>query len=155
MTPIELRREDMKSVLGFGLSVLFLLMAAVGCQTKQEGTLSINDAWSRPGMAGNNSAIYLIIDNATSQDDSLLSAECDAAETVELHLSSMDASGNMSMHPQEKISIPAGQKIEFKPGGLHIMLIDLKEELRPGQKINAALVFENAGKINLEVIVKE
>lgn len=145
----------MKSALGFRLALIILLVTAVSCQAKQEGALTINDAWGRPGLAGNNSAIYLVIDNTTNQDDTLLSAECEVAEKVELHLSSMDAAGHMSMQPQEKISIPAGQKIELKPGGLHIMLIGLKEELQSGQKINAALVFEKAGKINLEVDIKE
>ena len=98
--------------------------------------------------------MYFIVDNPGGED-TLLKAESDVAATVELHKSSMDADGNMSMQPQEKVAIPASAKTEFKPGGLHVMLINLKSDLKVGQQINLTLTFEKAGKINLEATVRE
>ena len=138
----------------FGIVWFILTLLLVGCQQSQEKSLKVTDVWSRPGLAGGNGAMYFMVENSTDQNDTLLKAESDAAETVELHKSSMDAEGNMSMQPQEKVDIPTG-KTEFKPGGLHVMLINLKSELKAGQKTNLTLVFEKAGSIRFEVVVRE
>jgi periplasmic copper chaperone A len=145
----------MKSVRGFRIILFVFAMLLISCQPRQTGSLQINNAWSRQGLAGGNSALYFTVENRSSQSDSLIKAESNAAETVELHLSSMDESGTMSMHQQMKIEIPAGENVEFKPGGLHVMLINLNNDLLPGQKVNATLTFEKAGEINLEITVQE
>jgi len=145
----------MKSVRGFGFILFAFACILASCQAGQSGELKVTDAWSRPGLAGGNGALYFVVDNSTKQDDALIKAESDAAESVELHLSSMDAAGNMSMTPQEKVDIPSGQKVEFKPGGLHVMLIQLKKDLEPGQTIHVTLTFEKAKQIELDVIVQE
>jgi copper(I)-binding protein len=104
---------------------------------------------------GGNSAIYFIVDNPSAQEDVLLSASSDGAEAVELHLSKMDSEGTMKMQQQDSVPIPAKSKVELKPGGLHIMLIKLKSDLKAGDTISLILKFHHAGEIKLEVPVRQ
>lgn len=100
-----------------------------------------------------NSAAYMILVNPGSQADRLLRVESDLANAVELHLSEMK-NDVMTMHPVEAIEVPAGGQAELKPGGYHIMLIGLKRELKPGDKVTFTLVFEKAGALTVEVEVR-
>jgi periplasmic copper chaperone A len=132
--------------------ITFTACASSPAQTQE---LSITNAWARPGIAGGNSAVYFLIENPTSQADSLLSAECNAAEHVELHMTSMDADGNMRMHHQDSIAVEANSQVEFKPGGLHIMLIQLRENLVVGDTIQVTLNFENSGPIQVQAPIQQ
>jgi len=104
---------------------------------------------------GQNDAVCFVIDNPTGQDDTLLEVRGDVAEAAEVHLSKMDENGVMSMERQESVSVPARSAVEFKPGGLHVMLIDLKNDLQIGDAFEITLVFQNMGEINLNVPVRE
>ena len=71
-----------------------------------------------------------------------------------MHLSQMGANGEMQMIPQASIPLAAGTKVEFKPGGLHVMLIGLKQELKVGDQFEITLHFKNHTDIVLNVICK-
>lgn len=142
--------------------VLFLsliIFVAAGCSLipggGRMGQLTVVDAWSRPAMAGDNGAVYFVIDNATNHDDVLLRAETASAAAAEVHKSEMDANGVMTMRPQPSVEIPAGQQVEFKPGGLHLMLVGLNKDLIPGEQFETVLWFQTAGKVILNVQVRE
>ena len=140
--------------------MVFLLMTACllafsACSVAPPEPLAVTDAWVRPAPAGQNSAIYFQIDNPSTSPDSLLSASTSIAQATELHKSEMDSSGVMSMHPQDSVEIPASDVVEFKPGGLHVMMINLNQDLAPGSTILLTLKFEKAGEITLEVPVEE
>ena len=126
-------------------------MVLVSCGSSK---LTIINAWARAGTAGGNSAIYLIMDNPTDQDDVLLSVYSNVAEAVELHRSQMTDEGTMTMQQQENIPLPSGTKIELKPGGLHIMLVNLKHDLIAGDSFQVTFTFQNAGEINLKVLIQ-
>jgi copper(I)-binding protein len=119
------------------------------------GQLSVQDAWIRPANAGGNGAVYFVIDNATSHDEELLGASTEVAGAAELHQSKMDSDGVMSMIPMDTVLIPAGQNVDFMPGGLHLMLVSLKEDLAVGDSIQVALQFKVAGKVIVDAPVKE
>lgn len=104
------------------------------------------------GGSGSNSAAYLILRNTGSQDDRLLSASSDIAEAVELHISEIK-NDVMTMRQVEAVDLAAGQQVELKPGGLHIMLIGLKQSLQPGQTVSLTLKFERAGMITIQAEV--
>lgn len=129
-----------------------LLMGACAPTSNEVG---ISEAWVRPGMTGGNSAIYLVLVNGTSINDELLSVSSGIAEAVELHESKMGANGEMQMIPQTSVPLAAGEKVEFRPGGLHIMLIDLKQDLKSGDQIEVVLHFRNHADITLTVKVTE
>jgi periplasmic copper chaperone A len=113
------------------------------------------EVWARTGMVDGNSAVYMMLVNGTSADDELISASSDVADAVELHESKMGANGEMQMIPQASIPLAAGAKVEFKPGGLHVMLIGLKQELKVGDQFEITLHFKNHPDTVLKVIVKE
>jgi copper(I)-binding protein len=104
-------------------------------------------------MAGNGAA-YMVIRNTGGADDALIGAASDVADMVELHETTME--GSMAgMHPVEAIPVPAGGSVSLEPGGYHVMLIGLKEELQVGQTITLTLTFEKAGQITVQAEVRE
>ena len=139
----------------FFLVFVFLMLLAA-CQSSKitTGVLDVNNAWARPAANGDNGAVYFVIENGTSQDDALLSGQTDIAAAVELHLSQMEGD-HMSMHQQKEIVLPAGEAVEFSPGGLHVMLVGLTRELRTGETFDITLVFAGAGEKSITVTVKD
>jgi copper(I)-binding protein len=113
------------------------------------------DAWARAGAAEmGNGAAYMILRNSGDTADRLVKAESDVAGAVELHKSSMEG-GMMKMAPVENIEVPAKGQAELKPGGLHVMLIGLKRELKAGEKLMLKLQFEKAGAQEVEAEVRQ
>jgi copper(I)-binding protein len=137
-----------------GVLILFVLLIGASACSGTEN-LSVENVWSRPGFQGDNSAIYLTIRNPGEQGDILLQALSDVAGAIEIHLSKMDSSGVMTMERQDQIIIPAQESVEFSPGGLHIMLVNLAQDLSVGDTFPITLVFEKAGELLVEVEVKQ
>ncbi len=120
-----------------------------------DGQIMVMDPWSRPSpMTQGNGAVYMTLMNSNEQDDVLLSVETDAAEVVELHETTMDGD-IMKMSPIPNVKIPAGGSASLEPGGKHVMLINLKQELKTGEKISLTLNFENAGPMKVEAEIRE
>jgi VCBS repeat-containing protein len=72
---------------------------------------------------------------------------------VEIHEMAMD--GNvMRMRAVPALELPAGKAVELKPGGYHVMLMDLKQQLKAGETVNVSLVVERAGGQRETVEVK-
>ena len=148
------------------------LAACGGASAGDAPSIEVSDPWARAmsmmagegggetqpggemgGMGGFNSAAYMLLRNTGGADDRLLGVRSDVAEAVELHISEMK-DGVMSMHPVEGVDLPAGGQAELKPGGLHVMLIGLKQELKPGDKVRLTLVFEKSGEMVVEAEVR-
>lgn len=101
------------------------------------------------------SAIFGTLNNASKAEVSLVKATSDAAELVELHEMSM-VDGEMKMQPKEGgFVVPAGGTLELKPGGLHIMLIGLKQDIRPGDTVTATLEMSDGSTITTEAIARD
>ncbi len=144
------RKAFLKAFLLYIIAILML----TSCAPKTEGSLEILSSWARTGIQGGNSAIYFTVQNNSGANDFLVSAACDAAKAVELHISKMDDSGTMMMQPVKEVELPAGQSVEFKPGGLHVMLIELQNELKEGDEISVTLNFKNSTPVTLKVPIK-
>jgi periplasmic copper chaperone A len=136
--------------------VLMVSMLLAACRPARitTGSLDVRNAWARPAAEGDNGAIYFVIENGTAQDDVLLSGRTDLASAVELHESKMEGD-HMSMHQQDEVVLPAGEAVEFSPGGLHIMLVGLTRELKAGETFDITLVFKQAGEKIVSVSVKD
>ena len=143
----------MKKIIWLVLLSWVLLSA---CQSSKitTGELDVKNAWARPAKFGDNGAAYFVIENGTSQEDRLLSAQTDIASAVEMHLSQMEGD-HMSMHQQEAVTLPAGETVEFSPGGLHIMLVGLMGDLQNGETFYIKLTFERAGEKSVIVTVRD
>ena len=100
-----------------------------------------------------NGAVYATLVNAGAKADALVSASTDAARAAEVHETYQDG-GMVMMRQVEQVAVPAGGKVELKPGGYHLMLFDLTRELRTGQSIPLVLTFRNAGKVSVTATVR-
>ena len=119
-----------------------------------EKGIEIHSAWMRPAGQGENGAVYFVIHNHSSKADELIAVSSDIAAAAEMHESKM--SGDvMQMNQLESVPLEAFAEIEFAPGGLHIMLVDLKQDIKAGDEINVILHFKNSHDINIRVPVRE
>ena len=134
----------MKKLVGFAL--LIVMLAAAQCSGGNAAPkITVEDAWARPSaMMAGSGAVYVTLKN-TGGDD--------VAEAVELHQTKMEGD-MMKMSPVPNIPVPAGETVKLEPGGKHIMLINLKQTLNPGEKISVTLNFEKSGAMTLDVPVK-
>ncbi|MBF0265251.1 MAG: copper chaperone PCu(A)C [Gammaproteobacteria bacterium] len=101
-----------------------------------------------------NSASFMQLINNSGNNIDVISAESDISKVVELHTHTMH-NGMMQMRQIEKIAIPANGKTVLKPGGLHVMLIGLKSELKIGQMIEIKLNFSDGSGQKITAPVKE
>ncbi len=100
------------------------------------------------------SAAFMTVRNTTANSRDIVGAESPAADITELHTHTMK-DGMMRMRPIEKIALPAGQDVQLKPGGLHIMLIGLKQKLVPGENVAVTLVLDDGSKTTVNATVKK
>jgi copper(I)-binding protein len=140
----------MKQSLTLFAVFIVVTLALSACAPK---SLAANNVWAQPGVSGGNSAIYMTISNP-GQADALVEARCDVATAVELHMTMME-SGVMKMQPQDSIALPANGQAKLGPGGFHIMLINLRRDLKVGDKFPVTLRFQHAPEMTLQVQVKE
>lgn len=106
------------------------------------------------GGNSGNSAAYMTLVNAGATDDAVVGATTDASDVVELHETTMEGD-LMRMNPVTEIVIPANGEVELKPGGLHIMLIGLKQDLQAGDTVNLTLNLRSGGVITLAAPVRQ
>lgn len=135
---------------------ILIVMNLVSCSilNTNENEIIIEKAWARPALQGNPSAVYLKIENNLQESDKLVSVTSQVAELTEIHLSSM-VDGTMKMMKQEFVELEPNQVIEFKPKSYHIMLINLKQDLKVEDQFEITLKFEKSGEKNIIVEVKE
>ncbi len=161
--------------------IIALVVAACGGSGSSSGGIKVSDPWARPSpaMAGAGAA-YMLIENTGSTADALTGGSSPVAKAVEVHetvvMSSTapaasnamggmqspaasDAmgagSGMMGMQKVDRLEIPAGGSVQLKPGSYHIMLIDLTQELKAGEKIEITLNFEKAGEVKVMAEVRQ
>lgn len=119
------------------------------------GDLVITQGWSRatPGGAKTGGG-FLTIENKGSAPDKLLGASADVAGKVEVHEMTM-SDGVMKMRPVEGgLAIEPGKTVKLAPGGYHLMMMDLKNPLKQGEKLPITLQFEKAGKVAVTLDVE-
>ena len=142
-------------VLAALLGVLAVLGTAVPAQAHEEktGDVTIVHPWSRPAAQGHNGVIYLDIHNRGEADDRLVAVGTPLAKRVELHRSTME-DGVHRMEQVESVVVPAGGSVALAPGGLHVMLVDLKFMLMAEETISVTFNFERSGAITTGVAVE-
>ena len=95
----------------------------------------------------------MTIKNNGSTADRLVGGSIDIADRFQLHAMTME-DGVAKMRELSDVEIKPGQTIEFKPGGSHVMFVNLKHPLSKGDHVGGTLVFERAGKVNGEYSVE-
>ena len=135
-----------RCLLGFAaaLSALLVLTGpAPNGARGQTASVEITAIWARatPGGAENGAAYLTAL---SPNGDRLIGATTPAAARTELHEATMEG-GVMRMREVPAIDLPPGQAVTLKPGGLHIMMMGLKQPLQQGQSVPLTLTFEKAG----------
>jgi copper(I)-binding protein len=132
-----------------------LFTATARAEEVKAGDLVITQAWSRATPNGAKIAGgYLTIENRGTAPDRLVGGSGDIAGKVEVHeMATKD--GVMTMRPLDKgLTIEPGKSVKLAPGGYHLMMFDLKGQLKQGDKVPVTLEFEKAGKVKLSLDVQ-
>jgi copper(I)-binding protein len=140
------------------LSLAFALVVAalpVSAHDYTLGDLKIGHPWSRATPpSAKVGAGYLSIANRGGAPDRLVSAVSSVAGRVEIHEMKMDAGVMRMRELAQGLALPAGETVALRPGGYHLMLMDLRAPLREGTPVPVTLVFERAGRIEVELKVE-
>jgi copper(I)-binding protein len=115
--------------------------------------LRVDAAWARataPGAA--NGAAYFTLTGG-DVDDRLLAAGAAVSERVELHTHALH-DGMMRMTAVHAVEVPAAARVEFRPGGYHVMLLGLRAPLVAGSRFPLRLTFARGGVVDVEVEVR-
>ena len=116
--------------------------------------VQISDAWSRATPPGAKIAAgYLTIRNQGAAADRLIGASSPAAARVEPHVTEKQGEV-MRMREVKGYDVPAKGSYELKPGGAHLMLVDIKRPLKEGDKVPLVLRFQKAGEVKVDLEVK-
>jgi copper(I)-binding protein len=133
-------------------TALAMLSASVLAQTDGKPEIHVDHAFAR--AAPRTGGAYLTITNTGTAPDRLLSAAATVAAEASLHESKMQ-NGVMTMRPLGPLTIAPGKTVALKPGGDHIMLMGLKEPLKPGGSFTLTLTFEKSGAVEVTVPVEK
>ncbi len=128
-------------------------MAMSDTPTPDSGAMDMSGDTSAGGRV---TGAFMLISNTTGQDDRLIHAavSADITDTVEIHETTIDENDVMRMRPVEGIVIPANGSAELKPGGYHIMLLNVQRDLNPGDSVAITLTFESGKTITVDAPVK-
>lgn len=135
------------------LPLVWLFGSQAYAQTSSQNTIVIEHPWARAPPAGaKTGAAYVTLVNNGSISDSLLGATTPVANRVQFH-SVSEENGVSHMREMQTIVVAPGARVAFSPGGMHIMVVGLKQPLKEGQTFPLTLSFERAGKMEVMVSV--
>jgi copper(I)-binding protein len=118
--------------------------------------ITVREAWMRATAQGENGAVYFVLQNDSREQDELIDVSSNLADSVEMHESSMVMGTDvMEMDQVSSVTLDADSEVVFAPGGLHVMLVGVKNELKVGDVIEITLHFRNHADIPVNVSVAE
>jgi hypothetical protein len=132
-----------------------LLFALLAVALPAAAQVEAQDPWARatpPGVkvAGG----YMMIVNRGSVPDKLLGASSPAAEWIETHVHIRREDDVIEMREVPGFDVPANGRFELKPGGAHLMFMNIKRPFKEGEKIPVKLRFERAGQVDVQFAVR-
>jgi copper(I)-binding protein len=132
---------------------MFNLLAVLLMIFNPGNDIVIKDQWIRPGAEKMVTALYFTLENNGSEADTLYAVETDIAKMVQIHETYSDGDV-MGMREIGKIIIEPGSSVKLEPGGMHIMVMRLKRDIKIGDEIDFTLYFRNADKISITAEAK-
>ncbi len=117
--------------------------------------LKISDAWIKnlppvvPMRAG-----YLTIENDSNRAINIIAVESEVFTQVDIH-ESIEKNGMMSMQPLSHLIVPAGATVKLAPGGIHLMMMQPKIALKPGDRVDISLRFESGDTQTMHMTVRK
>lgn len=131
-----------------------LLSSGIACANDIADKVTVNDPYVRavPPVV-RTSAAFMQLQSSDSVERFLVSAATPTAGAVELHMHTMD-DGVMRMRRIPHVHLPPSQTVSLQPGGLHIMLFDLKGPLSPGDQVPITLTFDDGSSKEISAMVR-
>lgn len=134
--------------------VLVLALAAALPQWAAAADIQVTQAWARPTPpTAQVGAVYFSVKNSGAKEDELVAVSSSVAASVEIH-ETQTVKGMMQMRQVASVSCPAGATLKIEPGGLHVMLLGLKQPLMAGSKVDLTLRFRDAGVLSIQVPIQ-
>lgn len=146
-------------------SLAFLLLAITNCggkkdsyntehmMTEKEMSSAIPANWARPGAEGRMSAAFFTYTNPLNIADTLTAIWCAEAGMTQMHESYTTEEGLAGMRERKELVVAPGETIVFQKGGLHTMLMKLRQDIAEGDSVHLELNFAKAGKKAITVPV--
>jgi hypothetical protein len=155
--------------------IVLLATALAGCGAPEGPSIHVTDVWARPAMAGSGmesgsasegamgqgmaaagtGAVFMQLANEGREADRLIGGQTGVANVVEIHETRMEGDVmKMQMLP-EGLEIPAKGSVRLEPGGYHVMLIGMKQNLEPGDRFEIELQFEKSGTKRVQAEVQQ
>lgn len=139
---------------------LFLIFFLVlGCsKSEKQGSSDSNQPseiinWARPGAQSQMSGAYFIYENSLNIADTLITIKSNVATMTQMHESFTTDEGLAGMRELEQVIVKPHSNLILKPGGNHLMLMNLKSDLSAGDSVRVQLTFAQAGEIILNLPV--
>jgi periplasmic copper chaperone A len=151
MAILDLRTVSRGAVALTALAFAPLLATHAAAAGYHVGSLQITQTWARATPQGADSgAAYMTVTNTGAKPEKLSCVSSPASAKCQIHEMSMD-NGVMKMREVEGgLNVKPGETITFKPGGYHLMLVDLKAPLQQGKSVDATLKVDNGGTAEIE-----
>lgn len=135
-------------------AVLASLIGPGSNPSAADDAISIIDAWMpAPPPGARTAAVYFNVRN-DGPTDRIIGADSDLAGKAELH-THLQSDGMMRMQRLDSIDLGEGETLEFRPHGLHIMLIDIDRSPAEGEHVEVILRFQSAGEVTFDALVRD
>lgn len=119
------------------------------------GAIEVVGPWARASLpATAEGGGFFTITNKGTTPDRLIAASSPVAERIEIHAIKVVGDGLRMRQREGGLALPPGTTLTFKPRGYHLLLTGLKAPLEPGSRVPVTLAFENAGKMDIELVVE-
>lgn len=129
-------------------------VSSTAASTSARPALVVKDPWVKTAKSGMSAAFATLL-NTTDKDIVIVAAACAASPKLELHETTM-VNGEMAMRPKEGgFTIPAMGSHELKPGGDHIMLMEVTTPVKPGDEVVFTLTLKDGGTVSFTAIGKD
>ncbi len=143
----------MKNIIRFIAAVAAFSATAAFAHDYTVGSIKIDHPWSRATVAGiPNGVVYFVLENNGDSEDRLIAASSPVANLSELH-THLKEGEIVRMRHVDSVDVPAGETVALEPGGLHVILMGLKEPLEQGKSFPLTLEFDKAGTVTVDVVV--
>ena len=137
------------------MNKVITLIAALTLSASAFAEVKVDQPYARAVPPGQpNSAAFMSLKNNSDTEVSLVSASSSVSKVAELHAHTNE-NGVMKMRQVPQITLKGNQQVELKPGGLHIMLIGLKQNLVKGETVDLTLNFSDGSSKSLDINVKD
>jgi copper(I)-binding protein len=139
--------------LAAALTLLASLVAASPLGAQPPPTLVVQNAWVRATPGAEVAAAYLTLRNVSSSPVTVTGIESPVAAHAMIHETTVQG-GQSKMRPHEQLIVGPGMTVKFEPGGLHVMLHDLKQPLTAGQTVPLVITLAGGGTLQVTAAVR-